>query len=58
MTMNEEAKINKNIIGYREYFKWWKEHAAEYAGVKDYKAGDIIRAPDWPDMSPKPFSKP
>jgi hypothetical protein len=60
--MNDEAKINKNIIGYSEYLSWWWEHGREYAGLKEYKpsehldlpADSIMAAPQSPTSSPSP----
>jgi hypothetical protein len=58
MAMNQEAKINKNIIGYREYIKWWDEHAAEYAGVTEYKPDENLARPLLsPEASATPESR-
>ena len=43
--MNEEAKINRNVIGYAQYLDWWFEHAKEYTGVKNYKPPEDIQLP-------------
>lgn len=43
--MNEETKLNKNIIGYPMYLLWWDEHGSEYAGVRDYKPPENLDLP-------------
>lgn len=43
--MNDEAKINKNIIGYSLYLNWWWEHGGEYAGLKEYKPSETLELP-------------
>jgi ribosomal protein L40E len=34
MLMNKEAQINKNILGAREYMKWWEDNRSKYKGAK------------------------
>jgi hypothetical protein len=33
--MNKEAKIDKNIIAYRDYLVWWVEHIRDYTPAAD-----------------------
>jgi hypothetical protein len=34
MLMNQEAKINKNILGAREYLQWWQANRSKYGDAK------------------------
>ena len=33
--MNKEAKIDRNIIAYRDYLQWWVEHIRDYTPAAD-----------------------
>jgi hypothetical protein len=33
--MDGEARIHKNVIGYREYLEWWAEHIRDYTPAAD-----------------------
>jgi hypothetical protein len=57
--MREEAKMNYNVLGSENYIRWWEDHAAEYAGVEEYKPTDNLSRPeDWPNVSPTPEFSP
>jgi hypothetical protein len=46
--MNQEAKIDKNIIGYQFYLDWWFDHIREYSEVADgFQPSGVEQAPDW-----------
>jgi hypothetical protein len=53
--MNEECKINKNIIGYADYLKWWLDHAGEYARIENSSPLEKLELPlDSPVATPTP----
>lgn len=40
--MNKEAKIDKNIIAYRDYLVWWVEHIRDYTPAADSPPPAVI----------------